>query len=402
MASVKLLLNKCRIRMDGTYPLVFQIIHHRKKKLMYTSYKLYPEEFDERNGKLIYIPGGRWRSREVARINKTLDLQNQSFRRYITILEQQNRPFDVAEIAFRYSLEQDQLGLLRYMDHQIEHKLTMNKFGMAAALKSTRSSLASFIGRRIVHLSDLNVAFVQAYEEFLIQRGVCPNTICFYMRNLKSIYNHALLEGYMSVDNPFRFTRVKASKTIKRALDRETLRRLANEDLSSWPNLDMARDLFMFSFFCRGMPFVDIIYLRKSDICNGVISYRRHKTNQWLQIAITPQLACLLSKYANPTEYVFPILKDNCSIQEQHRMYRLALECENRNLKQVARICDIPIPLTTYHARHSWATQAKNVGAPITVISEGLGHTSEKTTRIYLKELDRRVVDAINEKVSLL
>ena len=273
---------------------------------------------------------------------------------------------------------------------------------MAAALQSTRTSLATFIGLRMVHLQDLNGPFVRGYEEFLLRRGVCPNTVCFYMRNLKSVYYQALLDGYpMSPTNPFHYVRIKQAKTVKRALERDTLRRIVQADFSRFPHLDMARDLFLFSFFCRGMPFVDIVYLKKSDINNGVIGYRRHKTNQWLQIAVMPQLERLIRKYENPSSYVFPILTDS-SMQEQHRLYRLALERTNRNLKQVARMCDVPILLSTYHARHSWATQAKNTGAPIAVISEGLGHTSEKTTRIYLKEFDRSIVDAVNEKVSAL
>lgn len=388
--------------MVPTPPLVFQIIHHRKKKLVYTPYKLLPEEFDEKKAKLIYIPGGRWRSREVSRINKMLAHKNQSIKQHIALLEQQDKPFDITDILFLYSVDQHEINLLQYFDHQIERKLLMNKLGMAAALKSTRASLASFLGQRIIKLADMNSAFIQAYKDYLIQRGNTPNTICFYLRNLKSTYNHALHEGYIRMDNPFRFVHIKTNKTMKRALDKTTLRSLYKADLSSQPHLDLARDLFMFSYFCRGMPFVDVIYLRKTDICNGVISYRRHKTDQWLHIAVTPQLTLLLNKYTNHTEYVFPILKDNSSIQEQHKMYRLALERVNRNLKHVARLCNIPIPLTTYCARHSWATQAKIAGAPLAVISEGLGHTSEKTTLIYLKEFDRNVVDAINEKISLL
>lgn len=402
MASVKLLLNKYRARRDGTYPLVFQLIHRRQKKLLYTSYKLYPEEFDDRNGKVLYLSDARYNQREIRRINRELRLQRKSIDRHIETLELRREEYCVADVIFRYRIEHDSLSLLHYMDMQIERKRALNRFGMTAALQSTRTSLATFIGLRMVHLQDLSGPFVREYEEFLLRRGVCPNTVCFYMRNLKSVYRQALLDGYpMSPVDPFHYVRIKQVKTVKRALERDILRRIVQADFSQFPHLDMARDLFLFSFFCRGMPFVDIVYLKKNDINDGVIGYRRHKTNQWLQIAVMPQLERLIRKYENPSPYVFPILTDT-SVQEQHRLYRLALERTNRNLKRVAQMCDVPISLSTYHARHSWATQAKNIGTPIAVISEGLGHTSEKTTRIYLKEFDRSVVDAVNEKVSAL
>lgn len=402
MASVKLLLNKCRARHDGTYPLVFQLIHRRQKKLLYTSYKLYPEEFDDRSGKVLYISDARYSQREIRRINRDLCLQRKSLDGHIETLELRRDEYSVADVISRYRIEHDSLSLLRYMDMQIERKQHQDKYGMATALRSTRSSLAAFIGLRIVHLKDLDGSFIRNYEDFLTRRGVCSNTICYYMRNLKAVFNQAVQDGHsMTTANPFRFIRVRQSKTVKRALERDKLRRLSAVDFSKYPHLDMARDIFLFGFYCRGMSFVDILHLRKSDINNGVIGYRRHKTNQWLQIAVTPQLERLIRKYDNPSPYVFPILED-APAKEQYRLYRLALERVNRNLKRVAKMCDVGISITTHMSRHSWATQAKEAGASITIISEGLGHTSEKTTRIYLKEFDRSVVDAINEKITAL
>lgn len=147
------------------------------------------------------------------------------------------------------------------------------------------------------------------------------------------------------------------------------------------------------------MPFVDLIFLKKKNINNGIISYNRYKTDQWLQVSLTPQLESLIQKYDDrSSEYIFPVLKTGTG-WDQYRQYRLALERINRNLKFVARECGITVPLTTYVARHSWATLAKNSGAPIAVISEGLGHTSEKTTQIYLKDFDQHTVDHVNLQV---
>ena len=180
------------------------------------------------------------------------------------------------------------------------------------------------------------------------------------------------------------------------------MRRIADIDLSAYPHLEQARDLFMFSFFSRGMPFVDMVFLQKSAVSGGVISYRRHKTNQWLHVEVTPQLKTLMEKYANDSPWVFPLLEGTGDKLAQYKHYRLALERVNRNLKRVAQKCNLDIVLTAYVARHSWATLARESGAPVAVISEGLGHTSEKTTQIYLKEFDRQIVDRVNRIVSSL
>lgn len=402
MTSIKLMLNKCRIHRDGTYPLVFQIIHNRRKKLLYTPYKLYENEFDVTKGKVLYLPDGLRNQRDVREINRNLTLQLNSLNEHVKTLVLQQEEFSVADVVFRFNVEHNTLNLLHYTDMQIERKQNLHKYGMAAALQYTRSSLAAFVGLRIVLLNELDSFFIRDYENFLICRGVCSNTICYYMRNLKSIFNQAVQDGYATTDsNPFRFVRVKQSKTLKRALERDTLRRLSDADLSKYPHLDMARDIFLFGFYCRGMSFVDILHLKKSNITNGVIGYHRHKTNQWLQIAVTTQLARIMHKYENTSQFVFPILSD-VTEKEQYHLYRLALERVNRNLKKVAKMCNVDISITTHMSRHSWATQAKEVGAPVSVISEGLGHTSEKTTRIYLKEFDRSIVDAVNEKVTTL
>lgn len=348
MASVKLRLNTYRSRTDGTFPLVFQIIHRRRKRLLYTPCKLRPEEFDAVAGKVVCISGGRFVETEVRRMNRKLACWRKRLDRCISELESRQMPYTADDLLVRFRRGSESLSLLQYMDLQIERKNRMDKFGTASAYRSTRASLAAFLGGRKVRIHDVDGAFVRAYAEYLIRRGACPNTVCFYLRNLRSLYRRACADGSIPPGeaDPFFGLRIRQEQTVKRALERDTLRRLSLADLSGHPGLDFARDLFLFSFYCRGMPFVDVAYLRKSDIANGVIGYRRRKTRQWLQIAVTPRLERLIRKYDNPTPYVFPVL----SLSDEagrHRQYRLALERVNRNLKQVAVLCDVPVALTT-------------------------------------------------------
>ena len=385
---------------NGAYPLVFQLIHRRQKKLIYTSYKLFEEEFDVQKQAVRFVCQS-WRdAREVRRLNGEIRRLSAELNACIRALEARGAVYTVSDIVARYRIDRSGLNLLHYLDLQAEGKHALKRFGTESALRHTRASVAEFSGMRAVNISEVDVRFVSRYEAFLYNRGVSPNTVCYYMRNLKSVFRQAKAEGYrVSVDDPFENIRSKPRKTAKRALMREEIQRIYRADLARYPHLELARDIFMFSFFCRGMPFVDVVYLKKVNVNNGVIGYFRHKTDQWLQVSLTPQLSRLIDKYASASEYVFPVLfgRDDWSL---HCQYRKVLERVNRNLKHLGKMCEINTVLTTYVARHTWATLAKEMGASAAVISEGLGHTTEKTTRIYLKEFDHRVVDRVNERVS--
>lgn len=399
MASIKLLLNKDQIHKDRTFPLVFQIIHRRKKKLIYTPYRIFADEFDTVNHKVCYVSDTRRSFREIRSINRNLGKQYRNIQSHIDALERRQTDYTVGDILSHYKIEHNPLSLLHYMDTQIRLKQNMGKDGTAAAYRSTRSSVATFIGQRQVTLNQLDTTFLRGYEQFLHRRGVTDNTVCFYMRNLKSMFHQAVLDGLRPTEeNPFKLLRVKPRETVKRAIDRNTIRRMAELELSHKPHLELARDLYLFSFFSRGMSFVDIVFLKRS---RQEIDYYRKKTKQRLRIGLTPQLSALINKYDNNTEYVFPILNPN-SPKPLYKQYRLALERVNRNLKQVGRMLGIETKLTTYVARHSWATQARRSGAPMAVISEGLGHTSEETTRIYLQKFDQSILDKVNEQLSEL
>ena len=176
------------------------------------------------------------------------------------------------------------------------------------------------------------------------------------------------------------------------------MKRIKSLDLSLFPKMDYARDMFLLSFFLRGMSFIDMAFLRKSDLKYGYVTYRRRKTGQTLRIAWTKDMQTILDKYPeNPTQDLLPILTKN-SINERHA-YRNTGYNINRQLKKIAAEAGVNIPLSLYCARHSWASAAKAKGIPISVISEGMGHDSETTTQIYLASLETSVIDKANSLI---
>ena len=403
ITSVKLMLNKSRILNNGSYPLVFQVIHNRRKKLLYTGYRMKEEVFDESEGKIMNGVGSTFTATEVVKMNRELRKMRNQIDIRIRQLERTREEFAVEDILTQnaFGTGKSQFYLLRYINAQIERKQELKKVGMAAAYKSTRSSLAKFIGRPDVRMSEVDLAFVRRYEDFLYSNGSSGNTVSYYLRNLRSLYNQAVTDGYHPRgEYPFAKAQTRPAKTVKRALSRTDMQNLADLNLENEPELEFTRDLYLFSFYAQGMAFVDIVLLKKTDICNGVLTYSRHKSKQLIRIVVTPQMQGVIDKYNTENEYLFPIISGEYA--SGYQKYRLALGRINRHLKKIAVVADIKVPLTTYTARHTWATLARDYGAPISVISAGLGHTSEEMTRVYLKDFDVSMLNQVNSIVTNL
>lgn len=401
--SVRLMLNKGRRLNNGTYPLVFQVIHSRRKKLLYTGFRLKEEAFNEAEEKIVDGTDATLTATDITKMNRELRKMKNMIHTRIRQLERTTEPFTVEDVLAQFTRAnvRQQFYILRYIDTQIERKKKLKKEGTAAAYKSTRSSLAKFLDGSDIRMPEIDLRFIRRYEDFLYNNGVAENTVSYYLRNLRALYNQAVVDGYHPHgEYPFVKAQTRPAKTVKRALSREDLQTLANLKLEDAPELKFARDLYLFSFYAQGMAFVDIVLLKKSDIYNGVLTYSRHKSKQFIRIAVTPQMQELMDKYETEGKYVFPIIRDNSS--SEYTQYRLALGRINRHLKRIAAMIDVKIPLTTYTARHTWATLARDCGAPVSVISAGLGHTSEEMTRIYLKEFDVSQLDKVNSIVTKL
>lgn len=212
------------------------------------------------------------------------------------------------------------------------------------------------------------------------------------------MYNRAVEGEIIENRNPFRHVYTGVDKTIKRALPLRIIKKMRSLDLSRNSKLDYARDMFILSFMLRGMSFIDMAFLRKTDLVNGHITYRRRKTGQQLTIAWTKEMQMILDKYPeNKTEYLLPIIR-NLGTNERFVYHNMGYKI-NQNLKTIAGMVGISDPVTLYVARHSWASAAKAKGIPLSVISEGMGHDSESTTQIYLSSLDTSVVDKANSLI---
>lgn len=394
--SIKATLNTYRKTKNDKYPLVFQILHQRRKKIIYSPYKLDVNSFDHKKGCAIFRRGDIICHNEINRyIANTLSTLNE----IIETFKNREQYYSVEDIVKEYKLRNSNKYIIIYTLNYIIQLKEEEKTGTANAYKSTLNSIMRFANNKNICFDEITSKWINDYTHSLITSGLRTNTINFYLRIFRAIYNRAFDDGLIDshINYPFSKIVLKSTKTVKRAINGDIIKLIVKAKIMNDYYLELTRDLFLFSFYCRGMPFVDIAFLKKSNISDDTIYYFRNKTGKLLQIKIIKPIRSLLEKYSNDSEYLFPIIKqDNSSAYQQ---YRNGLKRYNNNLKRLSIQLNLPVVLTSYVARHSWATLAKNNGAPVSVISEGLGHSSEKITYTYLAALNPSVIHSINENL---
>ena len=288
--------------------------------------------------------------------------------------------------------------LFPYMEESVRKLRTLGKIRTAETYQTALSRFRRFRHGKDVRLADIDDELMSAYERELKESGLCANTTSFYMRILRAVYNRALKEGLIKDRRPFRYVYTGVDKTRKRAIDIRDVRRLASLNLDGRPAEALARDLFLFSFYTRGMSFVDMAYLQKMDLHYGVLSYRRRKTGQMMFIRWEKCMQSVIDRHpVSSSPFLLPIITS--SERDLRTQYIYMIHKVNSCLRRLGKRLNLPVPLTMYVARHTWASTAHRENIPISVISEGMGHTSEKTTRIYLDSLDANVIDEANRMI---
>lgn len=296
-------------------------------------------------------------------------------------------------------MRKKKLSFINFIYSRIDFYKSINKNQRAERYFRALCKLHSFTEGKDLYFDDLTVDTMLRFESFCEQQGNCPNTISYYNRIIRALYNQAVEEELIEDNRPFRKSYCGIAKTVKRAIPLSKIKEIANLDLSSNYRLRYARDLFMFSFYTRGMSFVDMAFLKKDDLKNGVLSYRRHKTGQLLHIKWEKPMERIRERIggSEKSPYLLDIIRWNA--KDERKAYKNAMFHVNESLHKIQGMVKLGIPLTMYVARHSWASACKMNNIPISVISEGMGHDSEETTRIYLASLDTSIVDKANKKI---
>lgn len=265
----------------------------------------------------------------------------------------------------------------------------------AATRANYQTAVRSFLifhGKSDIALSGITAERIHLYERWLRERGVCRNTASCYLRSLRAIYNKGVAHRKVRDAHPFEKVFTGSEPTIKRSLKASELHQLQGLELSQGSFLAFSRDLFLFSFRAMGMPPVDFVHLRRMQLCGDTLTYHRHKTGRLVTVRIDKTMRTIIQRYHVPnSDYLFPIL--------ERYTYRSFLSSYNRALKTLGKLARISTPLSSYLARHSWASLANERNIALPVIAAALGHSNTRTTLFYISEIDNQVVARENKKL---
>jgi integrase len=395
MASVKVKFlpskNKCK---EGI--IYYQIIQNRVCRQIATDYRLFMWEWNDDKNSVIIDSNSR--VNYLRYIDDGIKRGVRQLRCIIKKWESRRVKYTVDDIVSTFEEQIIEQTLFNFMRNVIAQLQQQGRLRTSETYKATLRSIMCFRENRDILLDEIDSNTMLLYEAFLRNRGVSKNTISFYMRILRAVYNRAVEKELTANRCPFKHVYTGIDKTIKRAISLKEIRQIKNLNLAVHPSLDFARDMFLFSFYTRGMSFIDMAYLKKKDLSKGILSYRRRKTGQRLFIKWEKCMQDVVDKYDNAQSiYLLPIIKPNNGCERTQ--YQNTMSLINRKLKIIGAMVNVLLPLTMYTARHSWASVARNKNVPISVISEGMGHDSEMTTRIYLASLDTAVVDRANSLI---
>ena len=396
MASVKTMFRASTVDVKQGV-IYFQIIHNRVVRQLTTDYHIFSNEWD---GKSIQTAGYDSERRNYLKTTgERIDWDLKLLRSIVNQLDNRQQRYTADDIIATFKQSAKEYSLFNFMQGII---VRLQQLGKQRTSETYRAALRSFMQFREgkdIPLEEIDADLMLTYEAYLRNKGLARNSTSFYMRILRAVYNRAVEKGVTVNRTPFKQVYTGVDKTVKRAIHLKAIKQIKNLDLTMQPSLEFARDMFLFSFYTRGMSFIDIAYLRKRDLANGVLTYRRRKTGQQLLIRWEKCMQEIVKKYGTPTDspYLLPII--TAPGNAERAQYQTMLHCVNNCLKKIATLAAIPVQLTMYVARHSWASAAKSKNIPISVISEGMGHDSEMTTQIYLASLDTTIVDRANAQI---
>lgn len=378
--------------------LFYQVVHGRRSGRIRTAFRLRPSEWDaETSSCRVGMTGDPGRDAYLADLQRRIHSDMERFRRILDSFEQSGASYGLEQILMFFRTPQTGM-LFDFMRRLVGQLRDQSRLRTSETYAATLRSVARFLRQRDIPLAAIDSEFVEAYEAHLWRSGVSRNTSSFYLRILRAVYNRAVERNLTPQRYPFRHVYTGVDKTVRRAIPLEALQQLLNLDLHDSPRMDYARDLFLLSFYLRGMSFVDMAYLKRANLRNGVLIYRRQKTGQLLRIRWEPCMQAIVDKYpSRHPDYLLPVFR--AGFPDGRDQYKNRGHLVNRYLKRLGELLDLPMPLTLYVARHTWASVAHSREIPLSVISEGMGHDSEMTTRIYLASLDTEIVDRANRLI---
>jgi integrase/recombinase XerD len=389
-AHQRTVLDKRRPKKDGLYPVKVRVTFQRKQKYFPTGVSLTQSDFDlitnQTTKKHLRSAMEKILAME-SKIRKAIDsIKDFSFEELDSLLLKKQSTSSSTEV---YDL----------FDEIISNLNAEGRISTASAYKDARNSLAGYKAK--LQFKQVTVQFLKNYEARMKEEGKTISTLGIYLRHFRAIYNRAIEKGIIEQKYyPFGKNRyqIKAPRNIKKALTIEQISKIIDYDVIEGSTQHFARDIWLFSYLCNGMNIKDIISLKFKNLISDSIQYDRSKTSNTIQnpkpivITLLPQAKEIIERWAmkkkKEEDYIFPVLRKDITELQKQKDKDQFVKTINKYMKEIGKEIGYDKPLTTYAARHSFATVLKRSGAPTEFISESLGHKSLQTTEAYLDSFE--------------
>lgn len=400
--NVVITLDTRRQKKDNTFPLIMRLGHHGRTTSIPLGIDLLEKDWDVKTKRVKHSYVG---VNTVARLNNLIQKKKADAMDIIFKLQEvkQLNTLSIVDLRDRILQKGKRQSFFQYAETVIAALRKANRIETARSYHGVISILRSFTHEKDLSFTDITYSFLHLLEVDHLSKGNSLNGLAVYMRTIRAIYNKAIKEGIVDAEQyPFTHYKIKTTPTAKRALDGSQIMKIISRELPVSDPCFHARNYFVASYLLYGMNFTDLALLKKTDVVNGRVQYRRKKTAKLYDVKITESLLPILSFYVTAypdSEYVFPII-GRYTAEGQAKDIQWARKRYNTRLKDLAKLCGIETALTSYVSRHSFATQAMLLEVPVKAISTMLGHSSVKTTEIYLQSLPSNVLDSYNARIT--
>jgi len=388
--TVNVLYYKSKTLSDGSHPLMLCIYKDGKRKYRSLGISVLPQFWDiEKNRPRKNCP-----NREA--IQKLISEKTKEYSEQLIDFKLSQKEFTVSTFTDKISKKKDKRTVLLFLNSEIERLKAESRLKYASTFKELRTSLLDFNTHLDIYFSEIDVNWLKRYEAWLRAKGLGDNSIGVRFRTFRVLYNRAISENIVKSDYyPFRIYKVSKlrKETVKRSITKSDIELIINYK-SDREYTQLAINLFYFSYLSGGINFVDMAYLTSDNIIDTRLVYTRKKTKKLIKLPIQDKALEIIEKYKSDNHYLFPILSNfhKTAIQKANRVNKV-LGIINKSLKAIGEELNLPIDITTYVARHTYATVLKRSGVNTSIISESLGHSSEKITQIYLDSFENSQID---------
>jgi integrase/recombinase XerD len=402
MASYKIILFTGKTYKDGKHPIALQVIHNRKRKIITLGLSSKPEDW------ISGIQRFSNESKNYKKNNQTLNFYEERIEQVISEIRKEGKTFSFELFSSKFLDKKETKSLYNMYKIVIKELRNAEKVNTLDIYQTSLNLLKKFTNNKDISFYAIDYNFLKSFESFLLKRGNSGGGIHHHMRTLRAITNEAIRRKYLEAEYyPFSTQFNKEGYSLSHLKSQAAPRALSEKDMESFKKFNIAKypdfvnsyNYFMFSYYARGINFVDMAQIKWTDIYDQRLIYNRSKTGKPLNIRISENLQNIIDKYKNSTnEYIFPILNEIhiTELQKKDRVKKCLKAC-NSDLKSIAKILKININLTTYVARHTYATTLKRKGFSTEVISEALGHSEIATTKAYLEKFSNDVLDNADE-----